>query len=122
MNRQFFKALILVCVITINFAVLTPIPANATALPTPTQAVEKVKALSDFATKQPIGKRQIAMKFLLAMLGVATSSVVIFVLLSLYNKFFYGGGTTKIINEEDIDFKTPTNMKDAINIFLKKTK
>ena len=27
-----------------------------------------------------------------------------------------------VVNENDNDFKTPTNMKEAINIFLKKTK
>jgi len=31
-----------------------------------------------------------------------------------------GGGNA--VNDADNDFKTPTNMKDAINIFLKKTK
>lgn len=77
---------------------------------------------TEFATKTPFGKRQMAMKFFLAMLGVATSSVVIYVMLSLYNRFFYGGRKEIVVNEDDNDFKTPTNMKEAINIFLKKTK
>ena len=120
MNRKSLKSLILVGILLMTFAIASPCYADVT--PKATQAIEKVKSFGEFATKQPIGKRQIAMKFILAMFGVATSSIVIFVLLLLYNKFFYSGGTTKIINEEDIDFKTPTNMKDAINIFLKKTK
>lgn len=82
-------------------------------------SVNKIK--TEFATKAPFGKRQLAMKFILAMLGVATSSVIIYVILSLYNKFLYKD-TTTVLNEEDNDFKTPTNMKEAINIFLKKTK
>lgn len=79
------------------------------------------KVTTEFATKAPFGKREMAMKFLLAMLGVATSSVVIYVGLSLYNRFVYKNKTV-VINEDDNDFKTPTNMKEAINIFLKKTK
>ena len=39
----------------------------------------------------------------------------------IYNKFMYGGNGA-VQNETDNDFKTPTNLKDAINIFLKKTK
>lgn len=84
-----------------------------------TQSVSKIK--TEFATKAPFGKRDMAMKFVLAMLGVAASSVVIYVMLSLYNKFMYRGSDV-VINENDNEFKTPTNMKEAINIFLKKTK
>lgn len=83
-------------------------------------SVDRIK--TEFATKAPFGKREMAMKFLLAMLGVATSSVVIYVMLSLYNRFLYKGNGGVVINEDDNDFKTPTNMKEAINIFLKKTK
>lgn len=83
-------------------------------------SVDRLK--TEFATKAPFGKREMAMKFVLAMLGVATSSVVIYVMLSLYNRFLYKGSNEVVINEDDNDFKTPTNMKDAINIFLKKTK
>ena len=56
------------------------------------------------------------------MVGVATSSIIIYVLLSLYNKYFYGNSKTSASNEVDEEFKTPTNLKDAVNIFLKKTK
>lgn len=87
----------------------------------PVESVQKTLNLGDLATKQPIGRRQVAMKFLLAMLGVAASSVVIFVMLSIYNKFMYGS-RNNTQNETDNDFKTPSNIKDAINIFLKKTK
>ena len=86
----------------------------------PTNSVNRIK--TEFATKAPFGKREMAMKFLLAMLGVATSSVVIYVMLSLYNRFIYRGSGEVVVNEDDNDFKTPTNMKEAINIFLKKTK
>ncbi len=83
------------------------------------QSVNKIK--TEFATKAPFGKRDMAMKFMLAMLGVAASSVVIYVMLSLYNRFMYGRQDV-VVNENDNEFKTPTNMKEAINIFLKKTK
>ena len=80
------------------------------------------RSKTEFATKAPLGKRDMAMKFVLAMLGVATSSVVIYVMLSLYNRFIYKGSNDVVVNEDDNDFKTPTNLKEAINIFLKKTK
>ncbi len=110
-----FIALVLAFVIPSGAIADTKAPDSVTS------AKQQVLNLGDIATKQPVGKRQVAMKFVLAMLGVAASSVVIFVLLSIYNKFMYGGNGA-VQNETDNDFKTPTNLKDAINIFLKKTK
>ena len=77
---------------------------------------------TEIQLKQPISKKRIALKFLLAMFGVAASSVIIFVLLSIYNNLMYSGKIQKIGCAADNDLKTPTNMKDALNIFLKKTK
>jgi len=69
-------------------------------------------------TKEPISKRKIAFKFLMAMAGVATSSVVIYVGLSVYNKLFKTESSAAIgLNS----LRTPENFKDAINIFLNKT-
>lgn len=111
-----FKIFLLVLVMSISFALSTGDAYADTA----TQQKNSTKI--EFATKAPFGKRQLAMKFLLAMLGVAVSSVIIFVGLSVYNKLMYGSSHRLVINDDDDDFKTPTNMKDAINIFLKKTK
>jgi hypothetical protein len=114
------KKIIKFLFIILAFGIITVFSNNAKASITPNNvSVDKVR--TEFATKVPIGKRELAMKFLLAMLGVATSSVVIYVGLSMYNKFVYSGNKV-VINEDDNEFKTPTNMKEAINIFLKKTK
>lgn len=86
------------------------------------EAVTQPPAPIEYQTKRPMGKRQLAMKFLMAMLGVGLSSIIIFVLLSSYNKFVYGSYTRVEPSEEDNNYKTPSNMKDAINSFLKKTK
>ncbi|GEM_PF-6441865 len=83
------------------------------------------KTSLDFATKTPMGRKQLAIKFLIAMMGVVVSSVVIFVGLSLYNKLMYGTTTRTKDDDysaEDDEYKTPSNMKEALNIFLKKTK
>lgn len=72
--------------------------------------------------RQPISRKQLAMKFLMAMLGVGASSVIIYVGLSVYNRFIYGSTNTVTKKTEDDELKTPNNMKDALSIFLKKTK
>ena len=77
----------------------------------------------EYQTRKPMRKRDLAMKFVMAMIGVVASSVTIFVLLSLYNKLMYGTVTAKQTEQfEDNDYKTSTNMRDALRIFLKKTK
>jgi hypothetical protein len=117
------KSYILIGLVAVALAFCTPACVQAdTPTTMPAQSVEKVNDFGGIPVKQPFGKKELAMKFVLAMLGVATSSVVIYVLLSLYNKIFHGGGKTSVMSEVDNDFKTPNNMKDAINIFLKKTK
>ncbi len=77
---------------------------------------------TEIQTRLPYSKRALAMKFLIAMLGVGASSIMIYVLLTIYNRFLYG--TAKYPDEatEDDDYKTPTNMKDALGIFFRKTK
>ena len=102
---------------------VTQSPAAQTEAQAPTPpAVEEPASKPEIPTKKPIGKKQLAMKFIMAMIGVGVSSVIIFVLLSGYNKFVYGSYTRVEPSEEDNSYKTPNNMKDAINIFLKKTK
>ena len=115
--KQFILSIFVVLALTCTI----PVQVNADTAQQPAQT-DSVQAPIQFQTKQPIGKKQIALKFILAMVGVATSSIIIYVLLSLYNKYFYGNSKTSASNEVDEEFKTPTNLKDAVNIFLKKTK
>ena len=72
--------------------------------------------------KRPTSKKQLALKFVMAMMGVAASSVIIYVVLTVYNRFIYGTPKAPQPKTQDEEFKTPNNMKDALDIFLKKTK
>lgn len=71
--------------------------------------------------KEPISKRKIAMKFIYAMGGVVASSMILFVGLSIYNKI-----RSKVIKVANNDYSntlnTPNNLKDAVNIYLEKTR
>ena len=71
--------------------------------------------------KEPVSKRKIAMKFIYAMTGVAVSSILLFVILTLYNKI-----RSKMVQPPSSDYTntltTPNNLKDAVNIYLEKTK
>lgn len=71
--------------------------------------------------KQPVSKRKIAKKFLLAMGGVAASSLIIFLMLSLYNKVresFLNGAK---IPENEVSLETPDDLQSAVRAFLNKT-
>ncbi len=72
--------------------------------------------------KQPISRRKIAKKFLLAMAGVGVSSVLLFLILSLYNKVREGVADKSIFAREGESLETPDNMADAIKTFLEKTR
>ena len=74
--------------------------------------------------KQPISKRKIAKKFLLAMGGVAASSLIIYFGLTLYNRFRYGEPiqTSILSSDNDSPLKTPGSLNEAIKTFVEKTK
>jgi hypothetical protein len=71
--------------------------------------------------KQPISKRKIAKKFLIAMGAVVASSILLFLILSLYNKirenYYY---QTQILDDET-SLETPEDLNGAIKTFLDKT-
>ena len=97
------------------FAVVLSVP-----LQLPSYADNNAHLEKDIAamTKEPVSKRKIAYKFLMAMLGVATSSVVIYVGLSAYNKLFRTE-TSSVVGLNSL--RTPNTFKDSINVFLSKT-
>ena len=74
--------------------------------------------------KQPVSRKQMAKKFLLAMAGVGISSILLFVMLTLYNKVreIMGISGGDIPTEEDNSLTTPDNLEDAVKTFLDKTK
>ena len=71
--------------------------------------------------KQPISKRTLLKKFLLAMLAVGGSAFVLYYGLSLYNRFNNGAEIQTKTNEEKTSLTAPSNIEDASKIFLEKT-
>lgn len=86
-----------------------------------TKAEKVATPTADTPFKEPISTRQYAFKFLYAMGGVVVSSLILFVGLSVYNKI-----RSKVVkvatNDYANTFNSPTNLKDAVNIYLEKTK
>ena len=99
------KKILIICFLTLLF--------------TPTVIANNGTAETPF--KEPVSKQQIIFKFLYAMGGVAVSSIILFVGLSAYNKV-----RNKLIkiptNDYANTFNSPNNLKDAVNIYLEKTK
>ena len=79
---------------------------------------------SSIPYKQPVSKRKVAKKFLLAMGGVGISSILHFVTLSLYNKVRSSiiEAAKEIPPEGETSLVTPESLTDAIKTFLEKTK
>ena len=71
--------------------------------------------------KQPTQKRLIAKKFLAAMGGVLISSLVLFVMLSVYNKIRQAV-ISPSSQEEDVVLESSKSLQEAITTFLDKTK
>jgi hypothetical protein len=102
------------------------VPQTQTENLLPENKVEQVLPPAELpkssAYKQPVSKKKIAKKFILAMSGVAISSIVIFLLLTLYNKFrICFAPQIKSVNGET-PLQTPEDMEGAIRTFLEKTK
>lgn len=63
-----------------------------------------------------------AKKFIMAMLGVAISSLLIFIGLSLYNKFFHNPKSQENTTYDEKNLEAAKTLEDAISNFLNKTK
>ncbi len=63
-----------------------------------------------------------AKKFIMAMLGVAISSLLIFIGLSLYNKFFHNPKTQENSTYDTNSLESAKTLEAAISNFLNKTK
>lgn len=79
---------------------------------------------NSYAFKQPVSKKKIAKKFLLAMGGVGISSIILFLMLSMYNKLreSFKGGSIHPVQEGEAPLETPDNLTDAVRTFLDKTR
>ena len=118
---KYLKTTLVILLVFVGLTITAPVFAVDTDVKTAT-ASQAVETQTQLPSRMPTGKRELAYKFVMAMLGVGASSVIIYVLLTIYNRFIYGTPHKFQEKTEDDDYKTPTNMKDAINIFLKKTK
>jgi len=63
-----------------------------------------------------------AKKFILAMIGVLISSVMIYIGLSLYNKFFHNPKVNEKTTYDENTLEPAKNIDNAISNFLNRTK
>lgn len=108
---------------------VSPLPVNTEEVEETVELLPPELNEPDSITfKQPASKKQLAKKFLLAMLAVTISSVVLFVLLSLYNRvrqvLLGENGTMSKVSEEneEASLQTPGNLTQAVKTFIDKTK
>ena len=72
--------------------------------------------------KQPTSKKKIMKKFLLAMLGVAGSSILLFAILSIYNRVVYGKESVHSeLKRGESQLETPETINEAVKSFVDKT-
>lgn len=113
---------------------MLPVTAEVLPVPVDTQNVEQsqVEVSEDtlnvanmnpnsFPLKQPVSKRKIAKKFLLAMAGVAVSSFSIYFILTIYNRIREGFVAPVKTPEGEISLETPDDLNSAVRAFLEKT-
>lgn len=63
-----------------------------------------------------------AKKFILAMIGVVISSLLIYIGLTLYNKFFHNPNTNEVSTYDENTLAPAQNLDNAISNFLNRTK
>ena len=105
----------IVLIICFLFVGLIPVVAQESPL------VPDTEQKSEIPYKEPVDRKALMFKFLYAMGGVVASSLILYIGLSLYNKL-----REKTIKTPTSDYvntlNTPNNLKDAVNIYLEKTK
>ncbi len=103
---------------------LTPISHEEVAEDYPSTAKEELPVLDTIPHKQPVSKKKVAKKFLAAMAGVGISSLMLFLILTLYNKIRENllQAKKEIPPEGETSLVTPDNLVDAVKVFLEKTK
>ena len=97
-----------------------PVQSDDLAVQNEKQAVQEPAVKLD-GFKQPISRKKIVKKFLLAMAGVLISSLLIFFILTFYNRL-----REKFLNqvktpEGETSLETPDDLEGAVRAFLDKT-
>lgn len=72
--------------------------------------------------KEPISKRKLVKKFLIAMFAVGLSSFALYFGLTIYNKFKTSPAQKVKTPDGEASLTTPKDMESAFKIFLEKTK
>ena len=110
-------------IITVLLAVIISTPAIAEEVldSNLTPEINNISTKQEIPFKQPASKKALAKKFLIAMGTVIASSLALYVGLTVYNNM-----RNKIIKTATTDYtntlNTPDNLKDAVNIYLEKTR
>ena len=85
--------------------------------------IPKAEQVSSSKFKQPVSKKKLAKKFVIAMLCVVGTSIFLYGTLSLYNKVretIIGQSVMPPEGEKPLD--APTDLTEAVKTFLDKTK
>ena len=84
---------------------------------------EELPQLDTIPYKQPVSKRKMAKKFLIGMGSVAVSSILLFLILTIYNKIRESILAPKQDQQSgETSLVTPENLTEAVRTFLDKTK
>ena len=87
------------------------------------QIQQEQQEASTIPYKQPVSKRKMAKKFLIGMVSVAISSILLFLILTVYNKIRESILAPKQDQKSgETSLVTPENLTDAVKTFLDKTK
>ena len=109
----------LLIILIIGITLATPVFATDMV---DTDLVPTIKTpVKELPHKKPVSKKALVKKFLFAMSGVVISSLILYIGLTAYNKIRYN-----VIKTATSDYSntlnTPDNLKDAVNIYLEKTR
>ena len=73
--------------------------------------------------KEPVSKKKLAKKFIIAMLCVAGTSIFLYGTLSIYNKLRNGFATQDISDAEgEQPLQAPSDLTEAVKTFIEKTR
>ena len=133
LKNKFFALLIMLTLVSPVLAepentgaqeALTPISQEDVSDRYVSTAREELPVLDTIPHKQPVSKKKIAKKFLAAMAGVGISSIMLYLILTLYNKIRENllQAKKEIPPEGETSLVTPDNLVDAVKTFLEKTK
>ncbi len=112
-NKKLFKTL---SIIVLTAVIISVAAQNGFCTE---DIANQVPALAEDAVKAE--KHDTIVKFVVAMIGVVVSSIVLFVGLSIYNKYFVNKRLYANYDPNDI-LNTPQTVDEAVNFFIKRNK